>query len=555
MGQDLGKLTKKQLIEQVESLQAQENSQDVTHAEHLLHELQVHQIELEMQNRELRESQQLLEEARDRYADLYDFAPVSYISFDREGIIKNINLTGAEVLNQVRSNIISQPFSKWVVNGYLGLFFNHLRETLESDLRRSEEIQIKSRHGQVMDIRIESIRGSSLENNAFTCQSVMLDITEQKRSAEEISLKARQLKLITDAMPVLIAYIDRNEAVLFANKTCTDWFGLSPKEIRGRQISELWSANSFRELYQQLKLSFLGKLLSFEVESPFFTDEKKFISIMLIPDYDQENQIQGVIIMAGDITERLMLESVNRKRLMDAAHIARLSTMGEIASEIAHELNQPLAAITIYSDVCQRMIKSEKTKPDLILKTLNSIHQQALRAGEVIRRVRNFASKKGLQLESINIDKIVKEALKLIAIELRTHAVELKLIMTDDNTVVKADKILIEQVVLNLARNAIEAMEVLEEPERLLQIKIFQAKAGEVEVSVEDSGPGMTEDQARQVFDAFSTTKSEGMGLGLTICHSIIEAHHGRIWCVQNEYGGTTFSFTLPVMEETENND
>ena len=276
---------------------------------------------------------------------------------------------------------------------------------------------------------------------------------------------------------------------------------------------------------------------------------------MLIPDYDKQNMIQGVIIMAGDITERLMLESSNSKRLMNASHIARLSTMGEMASEIAHELNQPLAAISIYSDACRRMIKSDRAEPGLLLRSLDNIHQQAVRAGEVIRRIRDFASKKGLQLESINVDKIVKEALKLIAIELRSHNIKLKLINDDDKELVKADKILIEQVVLNLARNAIEAMEVLNESERVLRIKLFHAKAGEVEVSIEDSGPGMTEDQSRQVFEAFNTSKADGMGLGLTICHSIIEAHHGRIWCAQNKYGGTTFSFTLPVMEEAENND
>ena len=284
MGQDLGKLNKQQLIEKISALQAQQESADydnadnADNADHVQHELQVHQIELEMQNRELRESQQLLEEARDRYADLYDFAPVSYASFDREGIVKNINLTGAELLNQVRSNIISQPFSRWIVNGYLGVFFNHVHKTLQSDLRRTDEIQIKGGHGDVVDIRIESIRGWSLENNAFTCQSVMLDITEQKRSEQEISLKARQLKLITDALPAMITYIDLNEEIVFANKTCTEWFGLSPAKIIGTKISELWAEKSYRELYQQLKLSFLGKPLSFEIESPFFTDEKNSLA-------------------------------------------------------------------------------------------------------------------------------------------------------------------------------------------------------------------------------------------------------------------------------------
>jgi len=545
---ELKKLNKQQLLEKIELLQTQvERPACGDNACDVLHDLQVYQVELEMQNRDLREAQQQLEETRDNYADLYDFAPVNYISFDEKGLIENINLTGASMLGEVRTNIIGRPFSRWLNQDDLTRFRKHLHTTLQSEAKVVDEVQIKNSHGELLDVRIESIRSKYVESNRVVCRSVILDITESNRIKNELFLQARQLKLITDALPVLIAYIDLNEQHLFANKTYVDSFDLLPDDVIGMSASDVWGDINYKSVSKYLKLSLTGQQVSFDMELPLGEDGKKYFQTTLIPDCDSSSLVYGVIALIGDVTDRLAVEAIDRKRLLGIAHFSRLSSMGEMASEIAHELNQPLAAISIYSDACRRMILSGKAEQEQVIQSLADISMQAERAGDVIRRIREFASKKDLQKIKIDFNKLVQEALALLEVEIRSRNVNLKLILAEDIPYVFVDKILIEQVVFNLIRNALEAMDEIKEPLRELQIQTSVSKLNEVEINIDDSGPGMPVDQLKKIFNAFHTTKIEGMGMGLAICHSIITAHHGRLWAVPNNHGGTTFSFTLPL--------
>lgn len=554
MVSDLDKLDKQQLIDKAKSLQAQNiDMENVENTKYLLHELQVHQIELEMQNRELRESQALLEETRDRYADLYDFAPVTILNLDKKGVVKNINLTGAEALGDLRSRIIDKPFTKWVVKDSVSDFFNHLHKTLWSDNKTYNEIKIKSRSGKEIDMRIESSRCWSHENLTYTSQSVLVDITEQKRSKNEISLKARQLQLITDALPVLVAYINIDNKYEFVNKTYLDWFEVKAEEILHKSIGDVWDKNKYPDILNKISRALTGVPLTFDMELPGLQSQTKYLSATLIPDFDEDKKIQGVIMMIGDITDRLLIESVDRKRLLEAAHYYRLNAMGEMASEIAHELNQPLAAISIYSDACRRMLESKKYNVTQIIHTLTDINKQAGRAGDVIRRIREFTSKKELKILLTSINVLVEESMRLIQIELRSHNVKLKLDLDSTLPKIMLDRILIEQVILNLSRNAIEAMESTDESRRFLKIRTFMNQENEVQVNVEDTGPGMDDDDIKRMFEMFHTTKDNGMGMGLTISHSIVSAHYGRLWADKGAHGETIFKFTLPVITENNN--
>ena len=546
---ELNKLSKKQLLEKIELLQTQvERPTCGEKACDVLHDLQVYEVELEMQNRELRDAQQQLEETRDNYADLYDFAPVNYISFDEKGLIENINLTGASMLGEARTNIIGRPFSRWLNQGDSTRFRKHLQTTLQSDVKVVDEVQIKNRQGKLFDVRIESIRSKYVESKRLMCRSVILDITESNRITNELFLQARQLKLITDALPVLIAYIDLNEQHLFANKTYVDSFDLLPDDVIGMSASDVWGDINYQSVSNYLKLCLAGQQVTFDMELPLGEEGKKYFQTILIPDCDSTSLVYGVIVLIGDVTDRLAIEAIDRRRLLGIAHFSRLSSMGEMASEMAHELNQPLAAISIYSDACRRMILSGKADQEQIIQSLADIGVQAERAGDVIRRIREFASKKDLQKIKIDLNELVQDALGLLEVEIRSHNVILKLALGENMTCVFVDKILIEQVVFNLIRNALEAMDEIKEPLRELQIQTSVGKLNEVEINIDDSGPGMPVDQLKKIFDAFHTTKIEGMGMGLAISHSIISAHHGRLWAVPNNHGGTTFSFTLPLI-------
>lgn len=562
MAINFDKLSKQQLLAQIRLLQTHNNPSysDPENKENILHELQVHQIELEMQNRELREAQQQLEETRDNYADLYDFAPVNYFSFDEKGLIKNINLTGASMLGKMRANITGLAFTKWLEKDSVLIFRKHLHKTFKSETKITDELKIKNEAGELLDVRIESMRSidstrsDSESTKDLECRSVILDITESNCIKNKLFLQARQLKLITDALPVLIAYIDENEDHLFANKIYSSSFEVAPEKVIGRSASEVWGLQTYKEIKKFLKLALAGQLVSFEMELPLSDVNKKYFHTTLIPDNDGVTQTYGVIVLIGDITDRLAIESIDRNRLLEIAHITRLSTMGEMTTEIAHELNQPLAAISIYSDACRRMIITGNEQQSKIIECLSDISIQAERASDVIRRIREFISKKDLHPAKHAINRIIEEALELLKVEIRTHNVRLKLNLAENIPEILIDKILIEQVIFNLVRNALEAMDDIDESRRLLIIESSSSHFNEIQISVDDAGPGLSTATIKQIFEPFITTKTDGMGMGLTISHSIIEAHHGRIWATQNEHGGTTFTFTLQQLLSEEKN-
>jgi len=547
----LEELSKKQLLEKIRQLQSEfAGAHCAINGCDIRHELDVHQIELEMQNRELLESQLQLEEARDSYADLYDFAPVNYVTFDNKGRVTNINLTGAGMLGDVRTNILGQSFSRWLEISSTKIFRDHLRITLESDEKIADEIILKSRTEEPIEVRIESIRYKDLGTNKYFIRSVILDITDSNIVKNELFLQARQLKLITDALPLLIAYVDNNEQHLFVNKTYADTFDYLPGEVVGKTAREIWGDSTYNNVKNHLMLAFAGQETKFDMELPLSDMEKKYFRTTLIPDVDFNSQVYGVIILIGDVTDRLAIEAIDRKRLLDIAHFSRLSSMGEMASEIAHELNQPLAAISIYSDASRRMILSGKYEQEGVIQALADISAQAERAGDVIRRMREFVSKKELHRTETDLNELIHDALHLLEIELREHNVLLELDLAEYIPYILVDKILIEQVVFNLARNALEAMDEIDENQRLIKIHSQVTTSKEIEVLIEDSGPGLPAEYAKKLFEPFFSTKANGMGMGLAISLSIIEAHHGRLWTVPNDQGGTIFSFRLPLISE-----
>jgi len=548
---DLMRLSKKELIERITELKKTDvEVKNTKITDYLTHELHVHQIELEMQNRELREAQSDLEITRDRYADLYDFSPVSYMTFGEKGIVENINLTGSSMLGIQRTSIIGKPFILWLEKNYVTDFYAHLKKIIETDIKIIDEFKLKINSGGFIDVRMESTRSLAENKSSYLCQSVIIDITESKRRENEIHLQARQLKLITDSLPLQVAYLNADEKHLFVNKKYIDWFGVTNADVIGKEASVFWNKEYYSRLKSHLNIAFMGQQVTFDLELAEIDSKMKYISVTMIPDFDMNHIVCGVIIIIGDITDRLAEEVVDRQRLLDAAHFSRLNTMGEMASEIAHELNQPLAAISIYSDACKRIISSQQSDGDLIINTLNDISEQAERAGQIIQHIRSLVSKKELILMYTNVNDLIKSAMDLLEVELRSHSIQLSLNFVDNIPSAYIDKILIEQVIINLSRNAIDAMDKVALTKRFIEIDATRTNTSEFQVCIKDTGIGLTKSQLDTMFQPFNSTKVNGMGLGLVICKSIIDAHHGRLWVDSTYNNGTMFCFKIPLMAE-----
>jgi two-component system sensor kinase FixL len=255
-----------------------------------------------------------------------------------------------------------------------------------------------------------------------------------------------------------------------------------------------------------------------------------------------------------DITQRKLAEERLRQGEDEArslqerlTHFSRLSTMGEMAAGLAHEINHTLAAIATYAQAGQRFIKSPQRNDADVLEALEQINAQALRAGEVIRRLRNFVKNREVKREPVECSRLLDDLRTLAETDARLHNVRLRIDASPDLPPIQADPIQHQQVVLNLVRNAIDAMVDAPQDRREVVLSAHLCPDGFVEVVVSDHGAGLAPDAAQQLFHPFFTTKATGTGLGLAISHSIVRAHGGRLWHTPNPGSGARFHFTLPV--------
>jgi two-component system sensor kinase FixL len=245
-----------------------------------------------------------------------------------------------------------------------------------------------------------------------------------------------------------------------------------------------------------------------------------------------------------DLTERQQTEARLQELQSELVHISRLTAMGEMASTLAHELNQPLSAIANYMKGSRRLLEgSADERSTMIREAMDKAGDQAVRAGEIIRRLRDFVARGESERRVESIAKLVEEASALALVGVKDQGVRVRFQFDPTVDLVLADKVQIQQVLLNLMRNAVEAMD--QSPKRELVLSTASEEDEMVVITVADTGQGMSDDVRGQLFQPFFTTKRHGMGVGLSICRTIVEAHGGRIWADARTNGGTAFSFTL----------
>jgi C4-dicarboxylate-specific signal transduction histidine kinase len=270
---------------------------------------------------------------------------------------------------------------------------------------------------------------------------------------------------------------------------------------------------------------------------------------------DENGQIVFWFGSATDIEDlkqaQEMLKQAHDEQLQrhqaELAHVARLSMMGEMAASLAHELNQPLHAVNNYaSGSLMRLLKTPQ-RDEQIVAALEQISEEANRAAEIIRRVMGFVQKREARFSEVIVNDLVEEAVLLNKIEVGRRHAKIVLELAEDLPTVVGDAIQIEQVIMNLIRNGLEAMDETRDDNRLLGIKTMRHDANTVQVDVCDRGEGIGEADTEKVFEPFFTTKPEGMGMGLAISRSIVQSHGGRLWATVNEVQGCSFHFTLPI--------
>jgi signal transduction histidine kinase len=271
----------------------------------------------------------------------------------------------------------------------------------------------------------------------------------------------------------------------------------------------------------------------------------KYLHMVAHAIRDQDGQLE-YIGAVQDVTERRLSEETLGRVRSELARVARVTTLGALTASIAHEVNQPLSGIITNASTCLRMLAADPPNVDGARETARRTIRDGQRASDVIARLRALFSKKGTTTESVDLNEATREVIALSRSELQRSRVVLRSELADDLLPVKGDRVQLQQVILNLLRNATDAMSGIDDRPRQLVIRTERDEGAHARLSVQDAGMGFEPKDADRLFEAFYTTKSDGMGIGLSVSRSIIESHHGRLWAAPNDGPGATFSFSIP---------
>ena len=365
------------------------------------------------------------------------------------------------------------------------------------------------------------------------------------------------LQSILDTVPEAMIVIDEHGFIQSFSSAAERLFGCQAAEVIGRNVSILMPA-PYRENHD-------GYLLRYMT-----TGERRIIGIgRVVVGQRKDGSTFPMELAVGemksgdqryftgfirDLTERQQTEARLQELQSELVHISRLTAMGEMASTLAHELNQPLSAIANYLQGSRRLLEGAGDDKSAAMRdALEKAADQAMRAGHIIRRLRDFVSRGESERRVESITKLVEEASALALVGVKDLGIRVQFQFNPETDLVIADRVQVQQVVLNLIRNAMDAMETSQR--RDLTVAIAPADNRQVRISVTDSGSGISPEIAEQLFQPFVTTKRHGMGVGLSISRAIVEAHNGRIWVEPNPTGGTIFHFTLAVVNEGDVDD
>ena len=406
---------------------------------------------------------------------------------------------------------------------------DHVREQISSGTEKWYESVGLRIDGTRFPMEIR-VRNTEYEGRSVRVAAIM-DITEQKRAEEELR---RYEKIVSSSADVL-AMLDENFVYLAANDAYRKAFRLAPGDLIGRTAIELFGEEFFEDVIRPAAERCLsGESVSYQEWFDFPVEGKMYMDVNYYPYLDRDGEVKGFVVNGRDITERIRAEEQARKHRDVLAHVTRISTMGEMATGIAHELNQPLAAISLYSDTARTIAGRSGLGPGELSTILGKLEDQAIRAGDIVRRLRDYVKKTGSVRVPADLNTLVEDVARFVEPDIRKAEANLVVQIQEPSPSVLVDQIQIQQVLVNLIRNAVDAMQETPTGQREVIVSTRVLQDGRSEVVVSDVGKGLARDELDQAFNAFFSTMQEGLGMGLPISRSIVEAHGGKLWVEPN---------------------
>ena len=414
-----------------------------------------------------------------------------------------------------------------------------------------QPVHMEARHrradGQYRWLAVDRVPFRDEDGNVSKWFAVSYDIEDRKRAEEAVKTSERKLKLIIDTIPALAWSARLDGSAEFFSQHYLDYMGLSLEQAQDWGWTVAVHPDDLTGLaavWQAILAS--GKAGEAEARLRRHNGEYRWFLFRASPLRDETGNVVKWYGVNTDIEDRKRAEERIRNTQADLAHMTRVMTMGALTASIAHEVNQPLAGIITNAGTCLRMLAADPPNIDGARETARRTIRDGNRAADVITRLRALFGKKAFATETLDLNEATREVLALVFSDLLRNRVTLQTELDEDPLLVSGDRVQLQQVILNLVRNASDAMSSVNDRPRHLLVRADSEEAGRVRLTVKDVGVGFESQGAEKFFDAFYTTKNEGMGIGLFLSRSIIENHGGKLWAEPNDGPGATFSFSIP---------
>jgi two-component system sensor kinase FixL len=422
--------------------------------------------------------------------------------------------------------------------------------TLRSKGHTRAETEFVCKDGRILQMECVATAIPDRRGEYTSFLIMQRDITERKRTAAALADSESKFRAIFNSTIQFIGVLSPDGILLEANKAALEFAGITDKEVVGRPFWDTAWWQGLEEEQQRLKSAIerasRGELVRYETVHNSMDGNIIHIDFSLKPVLNELGETVFIIPEGRDITERRRAEDLACQHQRESAQLMRLSVMGEMAASIAHELNQPLTALISYCGTALSQLENHSAVPDGFLEMLTRANEQAHHASRIIQHIRNFVTKGTTNRKLVEIDQIIQEMSRLLDWELCNSDITLTLDPGCPGQRVVANSVQIEQVVLNLVRNSIEAIQNAGIQTGNIVVKTRQAGDRSLVISVTDNGPGIEPAMRDHLFEPFRTSKETGMGMGLSISRSIIQSHQGKIWQEQSDPQGAVFCIVLP---------
>ena len=471
------------------------------------------------------------------------------VSKTLEGLVTSWNKAAERIFGYTAEEMVGQPISVLAPPGRVDEMRRILERIGHGERIEHYQTQRRRKDGRTIEISLSVSPVLDERGRVVGASKIARDITEAKLAEAALIEREAHLRSILDTVPEGMVVIDEHGIIQSFSATAERMFGYTSDEVRGRNVSVLMPT-PYREAHD----GYIARYLA--------TGERRIIGLGRVATGRRKDGSNFPIELAvgevcgechrlftgfvSDLTERQRTSRRLQELLSELSHVSRLTEMGQMATALAHEINQPLTAATNYLQAGRRLLpRGDSVSLERTANVIDSALAQITRATQIIHRLREFVGKGESGRRSEDAGKVLEEASALALIGASESGVRVQLGFEPELPEVLIDKIQIQQVVVNLIRNAIEAMEGSERRE--LEISAAMHEGGMVGISITDTGPGIASEIADRLFQPFITTKPQGMGVGLSICQSIVEVHGGRLRVEANPEGGSIFRFTLPT--------